>query len=224
MPNPTLVVAGISGASSILSSRKSASATQDAATAQVEAADLGIDEQRRQFEAVQEMLSPFINKGNRAMQRMANIAGINGQRKQARVMDQIGQDPRLQYAIESGEEALLAGASATGGLRGGNTQAALAELRPALTAGFIDQTYGQLGQLAGMGQASAAGQAAAAQSTGANVTQLLGQQGAALAGGALGGANAFNQGLGGVGQAAGFLLSNAGQAPEGAGLFDRWGF
>jgi hypothetical protein len=82
-------------------------------------------------------------------------------------------------------------ASATGGLRGGNLQGALAQFRPALLSSLIDQQYGRLGGLTTLGQNAAAGTGAAAQTMGTNVTNLLGQQGAAAAGGELAQARAF---------------------------------
>lgn len=85
--------------------------------------------------------------------------------------------------VGQGEEALLQNASATGGLRGGNTQAALAQFRPQMLSQMIESQYSKLGGLAGMGQASAAGQASAGMQSGSNVANLLQQQGAALAGG-----------------------------------------
>lgn len=223
MPNPILAVAGIGAGSSLLGASKSAKATKSASKAQVAASQAGIDEQQRQFDAVQQLMAPFVEGGTNAFSQMANIAGVNGAGAQGIALDGIQNDPRMQYEIQSGEDALLANASATGGLRGGNTQAALAQLRPQIFSGMIDQTYAQLGGLASMGQAAAGNQAAAAQGLASNTTGLLQAQGSAIAGGALGGAAAFNQGLGGVGNAAGALLGQI-QQPAGASVFGSWGF
>jgi hypothetical protein len=99
---------------------------------------------------------------------------------------------------------LLQRASATGGLRGGNIQAALAQFRPQMLQQAIEDQYGRLGGLtalgqtttqniAQLGQASAAGQSAAGLQTGADIAGLLGIQGAARAGSRLGqGAAASN--------------------------------
>ena len=98
----------------------------------------------------------------------------------------------------------MQGASATGGLRGGNIQGALAQFEPQLLSQLINQQYGRLGglaatggtvaqnlasgglsatgELARIGQASAAGVGTAGSQTGANIANLLGQQGAAMAG------------------------------------------
>jgi len=87
--------------------------------------------------------------------------------------------------VRQGENALLQNASATGGLRGGNVQSALAQYRPQILSDLINQQYGRLGGLSQMGQAAAGGQAVAGQSMASNVGNLFGQQGAALAGGQL---------------------------------------
>jgi hypothetical protein len=84
-----------------------------------------------------------------------------------------------------GEERILANASATGGLRGGNVQAALAQFSPALLADTINQQYSRLGGLVQVGQNSAAGVGTATLGTANNTSNLLQQQGAAQAGGYL---------------------------------------
>jgi len=58
---------------------------------------------------------------------------------------------------------------------------------------LIEQQYGRLGGMTALGQQSAAGVGAAGQQTGVNVANLLGQQGAAQAGGELGQAKAYGQ-------------------------------
>jgi hypothetical protein len=94
---------------------------------------------------------------------------------------------------QQGENAILQNASATGGLRGGNIQGALAQFRPALLNQALEQQYSRLGGMTQLGQRSAAGVGAAGMETGTNISNLLGQQGAALAGGELGQAKAYGQ-------------------------------
>ena len=86
---------------------------------------------------------------------------------------------------------MLQRASATGGLRGGNIQGALAQFRPQMLNSLIEQQYGRLGGMTALGQQSAAGVGAAGQQTGVNVANLLGQQGAAQAGGQIAQGKAF---------------------------------
>ncbi len=71
-----------------------------------------------------------------------------------------------------------------GGLRGGNTQGALARFRPELLNQFINQQYGRLAGLTELGQNAAAGVGSAGLSTGANIGNVLMSRGQATAAGA----------------------------------------
>ena len=87
------------------------------------------------------------------------------------------------------ENALLQNASATGGLRGGNIQAALAQFRPNLLNQMIQQQYNNLGGITTLGQNAAAMTGNAGQQMANNVSNLFNQQGAAQAGAYLNAAN-----------------------------------
>ena len=108
---------------------------------------------------------------------------------------------------QQGNNAILANASATGGLRGGNTQAALAQFSPQLLSQLIQQQFGNLGGLTSVGQNAAAGVGNAGMQTGNSITNLLQQQGAAQAGAALAGGRAsmgaWSGGMGALGTFAG---------------------
>jgi hypothetical protein len=81
-------------------------------------------------------------------------AGLTGQEAQAQAIEKIAQSPLLAELTRQGEEALLQNRAATGGLRGGNTQGALAQFRPAMLQAEIDKYYGRLAGLSGVGQKS----------------------------------------------------------------------
>jgi hypothetical protein len=179
------------------------SAASTAAGAQIATSDAGIVEQRRQFDAIQKLLSPYITAGTGAISAQQNLIGLGGATEQQKAIDALQQSPQFQMLQQQGENALLQNASATGGLRGGNLQAALAQFRPQLFSQLIESQYGKLGALSGLGQASAAGQAAAAQQTGSDIATLLGQQGAAQAGSALASGQAQANAWGNVGQSIG---------------------
>lgn len=151
-----------------------------------------------------------------AMQRA--LAGLDGPEAYQRAIAQVESSPEFASMMQQGEEALLQNASATGGLRGGNTQAALMQMRPAILSQLIEQQYGRLGGLAGagqqaaggiaqMGQAAAAGQAAGGLQSGQLIGNALSQIGASQAGGLMAQGQAMQQGLQsagrGVNQAAG---------------------
>jgi hypothetical protein len=215
-------LAGIAvGGATLISANQQSKAAKSAAQTQAQAAvegseaslrasELAIEEQRRQFDKVQELLRPYSQAGEAALEGLSPFAaagapalqaqqaflGLQGPEAEQAAIDRITGGSTFQELTRQGEEAILSRASATGGLRGGNVQAALAQFRPALLSSLIDQQYSRLGgmtalgaettgNLARLGQASAAGTGAAAQTTGTAVSNLLAQQGAAMAGGQL---------------------------------------
>ena len=174
-------------------------------------------------------LQEFAAVGTDALKQQRALAGLDGPEAQQAAMAQIEAGPGFQALTRQGEEAILQRASATGGLRGGNVQAALAQFRPTLLNQFIEQQYGKLGGLtnlggaateqlfktgvggqellARLGQASAANQAAGATTLGTGIAGSLGQIGTAQAGaaGTIGAAQSANaiaqaQALGNFGQ------------------------
>lgn len=188
---------------SLYSTRQQGKAAGRAAELQSQAADRGIDEQQRQFDAIRELLKPYTDGGPGALTGQQDIAGLNGENAQQAAIAAIQRSPQFMALQQQGENAILQNASATGGLRGGNTQAALAQFSPQLLSQLIDQQYSRLGGLTSLGQNAAAGVGNAGMQTGNNIAQLMQQQGAALAGGALaqgrtqaGYANAISNGLG----------------------------
>jgi hypothetical protein len=228
MPDPTggiltAVVASTAaaGVGSAISGSKASSAAKSAANTQAAAQGQAIDEQRRQFDAIRELLSPYIQAGKPdltqpyigagpgALQAMQGLAGLRGAGEQQAAINQIQQGAQFQELARQGEQGILQNASATGGLRGGNVQAALSQFRPALLNQLIESQYGKLAGLTSLGstsaenllrlgQASAAGTAAAGQQSAQNIGNLMVGQGQAQAAGQIGAANAFAQGVGGV--------------------------
>jgi hypothetical protein len=191
MPDP--ITALVVGGSQLIGSSMQASAAGDAAAIQSGAAQAGIEEQRRQFDAMRELLKPYTEAGLPALEAQQAFLGLQGPEAERAAIERIKGGETFQALASQGEEALLQRASATGGLRGGNIQGALAQFRPQLLSSLIEQQYGRLGGLTTMGQRSAAGVGAAGMETGTNVANLLAQQGAARAGGELGEAKAYGQ-------------------------------
>lgn len=191
MPDP--VTALVVGGTQVVGGIMQADAAEDAANIQAGAAGQGISEQRRQFDALQALLKPYTEAGLPALEQQQAFLGLRGPDAERAAIERIQSGAGFQEAVRQGEEALLQRASATGGLRGGNVQAALAQFRPALLNQAIEQQYSRLGGMTTLGQQSAAGVGAAGMETGTNIANLLGQQGAALAGGELGQAKAYGQ-------------------------------
>jgi hypothetical protein len=169
----------------ILGAFMGARESKKASKIQAEQAEAGADEVRRQFDTVLKLLEPYTQPGVQAINKMGTLAGISGPVEQSAAFKEIENSPIFQGLAQQGENALLQNASATGGLRGGNLQGALAQFRPQMLSQLIEQQYGRLSGIAGLGQASAAGTGAAAQNAGAQVADLFQQKGAAQAGGRL---------------------------------------
>ena len=186
-------LAGIAvGGSTLISGMMQADAASSAAGIQGAAAQAGIDEQRRQFDTVQKLLKDYTEAGPGALAAQQEFLGLKGPEAERAAIERISGGETYKALAAQGENALLQQASATGGLRGGNIQAALGQFRPQLLSSLIDQQYGRLGGMTSLGQASAAGVGAAGMQTGANVSNLLGQQGAAQAGAEIAQGKAFN--------------------------------
>lgn len=169
----------------ILGRNKQKSAADAAAAAEIAGTNNSIAEQRRQFDIVQEILRPYVQSGVGALAGQESLIGLRGADGQAAAIEALRGSPEYAALLREGENAILQNASATGGLRGGNVQSALARFRPALLSDLINKQYERLGGLTSLGQASATGQAAAAQQTGANVSALFQNQGQAAAKAAL---------------------------------------
>lgn len=180
-----LALLGGSIAGGLISSGAQKSAASTAAAAQTQAAELSIEEQRRQFDEITKLLQPYVSAGESAIGGQLALAGLQGPEAQQAAISAIEQGPQYQALVQQGEEALLQQAAATGGLRGGNVQGALAQFRPQMLSNLIEAQYSRLGGLTNVGQASAARQAAAGQAASGNISNLLQQQGAAAAGAAL---------------------------------------
>lgn len=233
-----------------LSSKSQSDAASQASGAQQASSAASIAEQRRQFEALKQILSPYssaavggggsntqaiigyyqkymgttpkqetldswlddINSGKRtladteriissgpgaqayalggnltpppqgSLEAQQDLLGLRGTQAQGTAIGNIESSPMFDSLYRQGENALLQNASATGGLRGGNIQGALAQFRPALLQSLIDQQYSRLSGITALGQNAAAGQGNAGMQTGQNISSALQQSGAAQAG------------------------------------------
>jgi hypothetical protein len=153
---------------------------------QARAAEAGTAEQRAAREEMRRLLEPYVAAGGPALQAQMGALGLAGPEAQQEFVAQQEQSPAFQALARQQEEAILQNASATGGLRGGNVQGALAQFRPALLNQFLTQQYDRLGGMTSLGQQSAAGVGTAGMQSANAISGLLGEAGAARAGAALG--------------------------------------
>lgn len=208
MPDP--VTGLVVGATSIGSSLIGAGAAKKAGKAQAAADQMGIEEQRAAREEMRKLLQPYVDAGTPALKQQMDFLGLNGPQAQQAFVTAQENNPLYQGMVRQGEDALLQQASATGGLRGGNTQGALAQFRPQMLNQFLEQQYGRLGGITQLGQNSAAGVGNAGLGVANSISSLFQDQGAARAGAALGVGAAWQNTLNLPAQFAGLSIANGG--------------
>jgi len=187
-----VVAAAVIGGA-VISAGATAIAGSKAASAQKDASIAGTAETRYQFDQATKILKPYTDAGTGSLMAQQDLLGLNGPEAQKAAIASVQSSPEFDALIKQGEEGILQNASATGGLRGGNTQDALAKFRPTLLSQLIQQKFSNLSGLTQMGQASAAGQASAGVQTGSNVASLMQSTGQAQAGAYLAGGQAVGQ-------------------------------
>lgn len=200
-----VAVAGATVVGGYMANKAASGAASSASRAQTDAANAQIEESRRQFDEIQKLLAPYSQAGIGALGQQQALLGLSGDQAQQTALQSLQNSPTMQALTQQGENALLQNASATGGLRGGNLQGALAQFRPQLLSQLIQQQYGNLGGLVSVGQNAAAGVGNAGQNSSNQIISALGQQGAAQAGSALAQGQANAQMWSGIGNTASML-------------------
>ena len=226
MPNPLIAMMGVSALTGVMGASAQANAASDASQAQQAAAQRGID-------ATTALMNPYIDAGTSALAQMLNLNGTNGADAQQTAIDAIQNSSQFTSLRNQGYDALNQNAAATGGLRGGNQEAALGQFAPNMLNTLIQQ---QLANYAGI----ASGGQQAAEFTSGAYTQGYNQQGSAQAGGDIARGNAYGSMWGSIGGAANYGLGQAMQPQQmmnpvtggmqtnpaalPGGLFGSWGF
>ena len=213
MPNPAMI-GMITAGSSMIGSGINAYFGYRASQKQTEAAEQGIEEVNNRYSDMQGLLNPYTSAGESALNSQRSLLGLNGAEDEAALIESIKNSPEFSSLLKQGENSILSNASATGGLRGGNTNAALAEFSPALLSNLINQRYSRLGGISSMGYGAASNLGAGGLQTGGIIADLLAGRGAAKAGGQL----AIGQGISGLfgssAKGAGAFLGAGGKFPS----------
>lgn len=194
------VLGGITGA------KQAGKAAEKAGQLQAGLAQQGIAEQQAARLSNEQRQQPFVNAGTSALAQQMSLIGLNGTGGQQDALNALLASPEYSTSVRQGEEAILQNASATGGLRGGNTQNSLANFRSDLLGNLVNQQYNRLGGLTSLGQNAATGVGNAGLSVASNIGNLLGQQGAALAGGMIAKGNTVTNTINQGAQIAGAVL------------------
>ena len=153
-----------------------------AATYQVNAAQQGIDSTNQMYQSFQDLLNPYIQGGQNAYGSLQDLLGLGQPGAQQSAISGIQNSPIFQGLQQQGENSILQNSSATGGLRGGNTQGALAQFSPQLLNQMINQLYSQYSDISSQGLGAANTLGSAGLNTAGNLSNLYNLQGSARAG------------------------------------------
>ena len=147
---------------------------KSASKASAQAAQQAVDFQKESFNYIKDLISPYETGGENAFNATLDLLGL-GTGSQEDAINALTEQPYFQGLVKQGEQALLQNASATGGLRGGNTQAALAQFRPSMIQQLVQQQLGNLGGITATGMQGVSALAGASQNT-ANTMSSIAQQ------------------------------------------------
>ena len=207
MPDP---VSGITAAVSLGSAALKSGASNSATRAQTQADAMAIQEQQRQFDALRNLAAPYVQAGNQGLDSLLPLTGVLGYDRQQQAVGNIQNAPLFQSLVAQGEQGILQNASATGGLRGGNTQGALAQFGPQMLNQQIQQQLAQFGGLASLGQNAASGVGNAGMQLGQQIGAIRQNTGQANAYNALNQGSAWNGALSGLGGQLGGMFGGGG--------------
>jgi hypothetical protein len=152
-----------------------------ATAAQMQYLDKAIGEQQREYDTTRSDFMPYMDFGKAGLGPLGDLLGLNGNDAAASAIASLKASPLFQSLFNTGQEAVLQNASATGGVRGGNTQGALYELGSNTLAQVIQQQISNLFGAAGVGEGSTGAVSSAGAHSADAISALFGKQGDALA-------------------------------------------
>jgi len=149
------VVAGVA------SSAMAANQAGKANASQQQAAQNQLQLAQQQYDTMQTQISPYLAAGQTGLTDYGDLLGANGNDAQNAAIGGIKNGAQYQGLMQTGNENILANASATGGLRGSNTDNTLANTGISTLNGLITQRLAGYGQLMGNGLNAISGSQAA---------------------------------------------------------------
>jgi hypothetical protein len=189
----------LQGGGSILNSILGSNAANKAADAQTNAAN-----QSNQLAALiygnnTAMNQPFVNAGTGAVNKMADLNGLNGSVNQGQAAQGfVTSDPGYQFRMDQGNKAVANSSAAAGGLYSGRAFKDAQNYAQGAASQEYGNAYNRLSGLAGIGQASANQQAANGNAYSNAFGSNMGAIGNAQAAGQIGSTNAITGSIGGL--------------------------
>lgn len=151
----------VTAAAGVASSSMAAGAAKDAANSQAQSAQNSLQFAQAQYADQQKNISPYLTAGQQGVTAYGDLLGSNGTDAQNAAIGGIKNGAEYQGLMQTGNENILANASATGGLRGSNTSNTLANTSISTLNGLITQRLAGYGQLMSNGLNAISGQQAA---------------------------------------------------------------
>lgn len=126
-------------------------AADQAAKLQYDSNMAGLNETRRQFDITRADFNPVLSMLPGSAKHLGDLSGINGNDALMAEIMGIKSSPRYTQTLQNGRDEMLAQASATGGLRGGNYQDAAQRFGGDTLSSQIQQQLGEYAGLVGLG-------------------------------------------------------------------------
>lgn len=170
--------AAAAAAGTIISGSMASSAASKASDQQTQATLAGIESEERMFDKSLELQEPYREAGYSALE---GLQGLTDQAQRASMLSDYYAGPEYQALSSQVEEQQLRNAAATGGVRGGANQQALASIAPQLGQQYLSGLNQQYTGLANMGMGAASQGSGQAMQLGGNISALQQQAGQAAA-------------------------------------------
>lgn len=183
---------------SIASGLLGAKSAKDAGKEGAKGQELGIAEQRRQFDITQEQAAPFREAGLRALEKQEVLLGLRGAEAQQQGFNVLAESPGQRFLQDRARRNLERSAAAKGGRLGGNVLSALTEQGVGFAQQDLQNEIARLGQVAGQGRAVTQTLGQQRGSTATNIQQGLNLAGQSRASGIAGVNEAIQSGISGV--------------------------
>ena len=164
MPWGAAIAAGATLIGSSIQSNSAGEAAKSASTAEL----AGIESQERMFERSLELQEPYREAGYGAVE---GLQGMLDPNQRASMLSSYYAGPEYQAYQQQAEETALRNAAATGNLRAGSTQQALASIAPQLGADYLSNQQNIMTGLGNWGVGAASQGSNQASMLGSNIAQ-----------------------------------------------------
>lgn len=198
VPECGFIGALISGGLGLLSSSKSAKASERAAATQAAAQDRAAELIYKQFQETKATLEPFVGMGLAGAQEQQDLLGLSGPEAQAAAQARFQESPGYKFRLQRGLGAVDQGFAGRNALVSGAREKARMEYGQGLASSEFANYFNRLGAQTGTGLAAAQAIGGVGSSAAQGQAQMTAAAGDTLAAGALGKARAYQSGIEGM--------------------------